>query len=187
MRSPATGAALGAAGHCCAGGMATRRGPESARKAANAAADGGVVKQESVQAKRRMPTPPTPQSVFSRSFATAATWRPPSEGQPEDVEVPKGHRQVNAPYLDPPLGGKKCRTSIRQNFPPDSEKKRRRPEKTSGSKILKTKMIKGWIIHKEIAFAPRVVPEIAFAPRVVLLEHTRTFPFPLPSPIFRMA
>ena len=25
-------------------------------------------------------------------------------------------------YLDPPLGGKKCRTSIRQNFPPDSEK-----------------------------------------------------------------
>ena len=53
----------------------------------------------SVQAQRRMPTPPAPRSVFSRSFAIAATRSPPSEGQPKDVEVPQGHRQVHAPYF----------------------------------------------------------------------------------------
>ena len=36
--------------------------------------------------------------------------------------VGKGHLGMCNIYLDPPLGGKKCRISIRQNFPPDSEK-----------------------------------------------------------------
>ena len=59
-------------------------------------------------------------------------------------------------------------------FPAGFPKKRRGPEKSSGSKALKTEMIKGWIIHKQTAFAPRVV----------FLEHTHsTQRWSLPVPI----
>ena len=43
-------------------------------------------------------------------------------------------------------------------------KKRRRPKKHPDPRFCKTEMIKGWIIHKEAAFAPRIV----------FLEHTHS-------------
>ena len=81
---------------------------------------------------------------------------------------------------------KKCRTSIRQSFPPDSEKNAgdRRPEKTSGSKILKNRDDKRLDHTQQTAFAPRVV----FSWNTLIPQpSTGAFPFPLPSPIFRMA
>ena len=61
-------------------------------------------------------------------FYVQAVGRPqPSPGLEETV-VGQAENSARRPvvawqqYLDPPLGGKKCRTSIRQIFPPDSEK-----------------------------------------------------------------
>ena len=72
------------------------------------------------------------------------------------------------------FGWKKCRTSIRPNFPPDSEKKNRRPEKHPDPKFRKTEMIKGWIIHKQTAFAPRVFFSGAHSIHNPTLEPSRS-------------
>ena len=77
------------------------------------------------------------------------------------------------------FGRKKCRTSIGQNIPPDSPKKRRGPEKTSGSKILNNRD-EGWNIHKQTAFAPQLVllEHICFIPQ----PHTGAFRSHCPRP-----
>ena len=80
-------------------------------------------------------------------------------------------------YLDPPLGRKSAGPQSGKIF-------RRIPKKNAGDlkkhpdpRFRRTEMIKGWIIHKETAFAPRVV----------FLEHTHStaqhWSLPVPIPL----